>query len=91
MEGGELLILTWEDGSTTRLTARRLRAGCSCAECRDPSGARATQEVLAGEEEIRIADVQMVGAYALNFTFQPDGHHTGIFSFELLRRLGERE
>ncbi|MBT8250350.1 MAG: DUF971 domain-containing protein, partial [Acidimicrobiia bacterium] len=29
----------------------------------------------------------LVGAYAINFGFAPDGHHTGIYSFDSLRAL----
>jgi DUF971 family protein len=37
----------------------------------------------------QITDISFVGAYAINLTFSPDGHGTGIFSYPLLRELGE--
>lgn len=86
VEEGERLVLTWENGSRTVLGARQLRAACHCASCRTESGRRATEAVLQGE--VKIADARLVGAYALGLTFEPDGHRTGIFSFELLRELG---
>jgi DUF971 family protein len=87
IEDGERVVLAWEDGATTVLTARRLREACACATCREPSGEAATRAVLAGGSPIRIADAQLVGAYALNFSFEPDGHHTGIYPFDVLRTL----
>jgi DUF971 family protein len=38
---------------------------------------------------VQILDTVLVGAYALNFTFAPDHHHTGIYPFDRLRLLGE--
>ena len=35
---------------------------------------------------IAFASLEMVGRYALNFSFS-DGHSTGIFSFEMLWKL----
>jgi DUF971 family protein len=89
VRGGEEVVLTWGDGTTTTLGARRLRAGCPCASCREPAGRQATATVLSGDEPIRIADAQLVGSYAMAFAFAPDGHETGIFSYDLLRALGE--
>ncbi len=37
-----------------------------------------------------MVDLREVGRYALQPIWQ-DGHDTGIYSFDLLRRLGERE
>ncbi len=39
--------------------------------------------------DTHIQDVQLVGSYAINLTFSPDGHATGIFSYPLLREIGE--
>jgi DUF971 family protein len=40
-------------------------------------------------DELTIADISIVGRYALNFRWS-DGHETGIYSFRYLRELGER-
>ena len=37
---------------------------------------------------VTIESMQPMGAYAYNIVFS-DGHNTGIFTFELLLRLGE--
>lgn len=89
VRGGEEVSLSWPDGTESVVSARTLRGGCRCATCRDPSGMAATAAVLDGDSPIRIAETELVGSYAVSFVFEPDGHGTGIFSFELLRMLGE--
>ncbi|MFQ5947316.1 MAG: DUF971 domain-containing protein [Acidimicrobiia bacterium] len=89
VQRGEKVIITWEDGTGSEFTARELRAGCECAGCRDPKGAEATARALADIRGVRIADARLVGDYAVNFTFEPDGHSTGIFSYDMLRAMGE--
>ncbi len=79
--------ITWTDGTTSTLSASQLRAACQCAECREESGRRATERVLAGAEPVTITDTKLVGGYAINFIFGPDLHSTGIFPFPALRRL----
>lgn len=79
---GAALVLTWPDGSVTSVPAAELREACECATCQasDPSHGVAS--------EVRIIDTSVVGAYALNFTFAPDHHSTGIYPFDRLRTLG---
>ncbi len=88
VEGGERVALTWPDGAHQELTARVLRAACPCATCRDPAGAERAKLTLGGPVPVTITDAKLVGDYAINFVFAPDGHHTGIFSFDYLRTLG---
>ncbi len=83
------VVITWSGGDTTVLAASRLRAGCPCASCREPAGIRSTAAVLAGDRPVEIAEARLVGSYAVSFVFDPDHHDTGIFPFEMLRRLGE--
>ena len=87
VEEGERVVLTWEDGTTTELTAPELRAACQCAACREPSGEAQTAAVLGGPLPVRIDEAKLVGGYAINFVFTPDGHGTGIYPFEVLRAL----
>lgn len=86
VEDGDAVVIEWEDGGVSNLTARDLRAACSCATCREPAGQEATKRVLAGE--VGISAAHLVGGYAVSFTFSPDGHGTGIFPYDVLRSLG---
>jgi ATP-binding protein involved in chromosome partitioning len=88
VRGGAEVVLTWEDGTVTVVTARELRAACPCAFCRDPGGMREVERILESDRPVRIAAARAVGNYALGFTFDPDGHETGIFPFTLVRDLG---
>lgn len=83
------VTITWDDGTGSTFTAAQLRAACQCAECREPAGLKRTQAVLAGSEPVTITDAKIVGSYAINFVFGPDGHSTGIFPFPALHALAE--
>ena len=50
---------------------------------------RRTTEILAGAVPVTIAETKLVGSYALNFVFAPEGHGTGIYPFTGLRSLSE--
>lgn len=80
--------ITWEDGTRTTYTGEQLRWACPCAECRGEAGApgRLSRTKTLGDDELRIADVTLVGQYALQIAFA-SGHNTGLYSFSLLRRL----
>ncbi len=87
IKGGKILSLTWGDGSTQDISASELRSACMCATCREATGARATAAVLEHPAQIEITGATLVGAYAINFGFAPDNHHTGIYSFDSLRAM----
>jgi len=89
IDEGTRVALTWADGAVTQLTAERLRAACQCASCREPAGIEQTAAILEGPTPVTITDAKLVGGYALNFVFGPDGHGTGIYSFPTLRSLGD--
>jgi DUF971 family protein len=90
VSGGSEVAITWEGGTTTTHAASQLRAACQCAECREPSGQERTEAVLAGPDPVTITGATIVGNYAINFVFGPDGHGTGIFPFPALHALADR-
>jgi DUF971 family protein len=83
---GNVLVLTWPDGAVTTVAAPALRAACECATCLRPEGDAGW---IGDAATVRIVNASLVGAYAINFTFAPDDHHTGIYPFDRLRALGE--
>lgn len=83
---GANVVLSWPDG-TVSLEARVLRAACVCADCRSERGTILKESVLAGSEPITVRGAELRGAYAIAFTFGPDGHSTGIFTWDLLHEL----
>ncbi len=88
--GSELAIL-WHDGSESYLPLEFLRRACPCAACGgepDVLGNVDRPQVKYGAESFQLQGWGLVGGYAL----QPrwvDGHRTGIYSYQYLRRLAE--
>ncbi len=81
------VTLEWEDGESTRLDLEPLRQRCPCAACR--TRRESGQEVWpspSSPRPLRIVDAEVVGGWGLGITWN-DGHRTGIYSWELLRRL----
>ena len=83
------LRVTWADGRVCNYDSLTLRRACPCAQCVDEWTGERTLKPEAVSQEIEINDVTIVGRYALNFVWS-DGHQTGIYSFEYLRKLCER-
>ena len=84
---GRILVLHWRDGHRSELPLPTLRSHCPCATC---AGAgrekKSALRVVSATPPADVDLIQAVGRYALQF-FWRDGHATGIYSFDLLRRL----
>ncbi|WP_331714043.1 DUF971 domain-containing protein [Nitrospira japonica] len=81
-----VLGIEWNDGHRGVYPVRYLRQQCPCAACVDEwTGER---RLKADEVPllIMLQDIESVGRYALQFKWS-DGHDTGIYSYQLLRRL----
>ncbi len=88
---GTELAIKWSDGTESFIPLETLRKACPCAGCqgeRDVLGQlhRAPAPPLV-PASFQIVSIQPVGSYGLQ-PFWADGHHTGIYTFEYLRRLG---
>ena len=83
VRSGVDLIVSWPDGRTDEFPATVLRDACACAGCRNAPPPPADPDTC------RITSIGFVGAYAVNMVFGPDAHGTGIYSFSMLRELGE--
>ncbi|HEV7798716.1 MAG TPA: DUF971 domain-containing protein [Pyrinomonadaceae bacterium] len=88
-EGDSGLLITWADDCVCRYTAAELRRACPCAQCVNEWTGQRVLKPEAVSDELTMADINIVGRYALNFRWS-DGHETGIYSFRYLRELGER-
>ena len=85
---GREVVLAWADGKVQTISAADLRASCLCATCREEAGAARIAQLMENPDQIRIAGAALVGAYAINFGFQPDDHSSGIFAYDTLRAMG---
>jgi DUF971 family protein len=88
-EGDAGLRITWADGQTSHYTASALRRACPCAQCVNEWTGQRVLKPESVSDALRIDDIAIVGRYALNFRWS-DSHETGIYSFRLLRELGEK-
>jgi ATP-binding protein involved in chromosome partitioning len=81
-------IITWDDGTVMRYPNRYLRSMCPCAQCVNEVTGERMIDLGSIDPMVRIVGVAPVGRYALHFQWS-DGHGTGLYSFETLRKLGE--
>lgn len=80
-----VLELTFDDGANFRLPSEYLRVYTPSAEA---VGHGPGQEILQiGKENVEITAIRPVGNYAIALTFS-DGHDSGIYSWDLLYKLG---
>jgi DUF971 family protein len=78
--------ITWSDGHFSSYPSWYLRENCPCATCVEEfTGRRLLQRGSIPSSLERVA-VETVGNYALSFRWS-DGHSTGIYTFQHLRRL----
>jgi prepilin-type processing-associated H-X9-DG protein len=85
-EGRDRIVVTWADGHVSDLTNHLLRSKCQCASCVDEWTRKPLLDPSKIPADIYANEIQVVGTYAIQ-PFWSDGHHTGIFSFKLLRGL----
>ena len=90
--------IDWKDGHRSQWTFAWLREACPCATCheaRDVDGRKPgipkpqpTTLLPIFKPAMRPLEVNAVGKYAIRFKWN-DGHESGIYSWEYLRRLPE--
>ncbi|MFQ5468882.1 MAG: gamma-butyrobetaine hydroxylase-like domain-containing protein [Gammaproteobacteria bacterium] len=79
------LEIVFDDGTCFQLPCEFLRVYSPSAEVR---GHGPGQEVLqTGKEHVNISNIEPVGSYAIRLCFD-DGHDTGLYSWDLLYKLG---
>lgn len=83
---GSRLRIAWRDGHVSDYEPRDLRLRCPCAGCMDEMTGERTLDPGRVPERVHPTEIRYVGRYALQF-FWSDGHSTGIYPFEYLRRL----
>ncbi|MDP6763027.1 MAG: DUF971 domain-containing protein [Planctomycetota bacterium] len=77
--------IEWSDGHVTTYLPSQLRGLCPCAGCvNEVTGVR-THDPAGVPEDLTQTNLRLVGHYALTLRFS-DGHDTGIFPFDALRR-----
>jgi DUF971 family protein len=89
--GGELAI-KWEDGSESFASLEKLRRYCPCAGCKGEvdimGNIYKNPERPLSAEAFRLVRMVNVGTYAVQPVWA-DGHATGIYSFDYLKRVAD--
>jgi len=88
---GNEIALKWSDGREDFLNTEHLRAASPSAENQGEPDLFGNRRGGTSQTEfpgVTINDWDFIGNYAIRFHFS-DGHNTGLFSYELLRQLGE--
>jgi DUF971 family protein len=86
---GNELAIRWNDGAESYFNLQFLRRACPCAACGgepDVLGNVLRPDVAYSDDSFELAGLDVVGGYALQPRWR-DGHNTGIYSFQYLRRL----
>jgi DUF971 family protein len=87
-QASRVLEVAFDDGACFRIPFELMRVYSPSAEVQ---GHGPGQEVLqTGKREVGIEDIQAVGHYAVQPRFT-DGHESGIFSWDLLYKLGREQ
>ncbi len=89
---GNELAIKWDDGSESYLPLDKLRRACPCAGCkgeRDVLGnVYRNPDLPLSPQAFELVRVVSVGGYAVQ-PLWADGHYSGIYSFDYLRRVAE--
>ena len=85
-ENDSEISIIWSDGAKTVYNAAQLRKACPCASCINEWTGEKILDDKKIADDLTFNNIAIVGRYALNFNFS-DGHDTGIYTFQLLRKL----
>lgn len=89
---GREMALKWDDGAEQFVALETLRRFCPCAACMGEKDIFGTTyrppERPYGPGAFELAGLHPVGGYAVQPAWR-DGHNTGIYSWEWLRRVAD--
>lgn len=81
------LQIIWDDNSVSEIDLKKLRINCPCAYCSKEREEQSKSYIpLFFDNQLEISEINLVGSYALGLKWK-DGHNTGIFEFNQLRKL----
>ena len=87
-QGEQVLELVWDDASTERLPYHLVRSLCPCASCRDEWTGERILDPSTIRPDLKLEAMEPIGNYAVRLVWN-DGHSSGLYSWENLRRLGD--
>ena len=84
----KILEIDFDDGAKFRLPAELLRVESPSAEVQ--GHAPDQKKIVAGRRHVGIMEIEPVGNYAVRIKFD-DMHDTGIYSWQYLHELGQKQ
>ncbi len=87
-QGDQILELAWNDGRLDRLPYRYIRGECPCAHCRDEWTGDRILDPATVALDLKLGGMEPIGNYAVRLAWS-DGHSSGLYTWEALRRLAE--
>ncbi len=85
-----MLKVAWSDGRDSVVAYKELRFQCPCAVCVDENTGVRKIKKESIKEDIQPVRINTIGNYALSIQWS-DGHNTGIYAFDMLRKLLVKE
>ena len=90
---GSELAIKWADGSESFVSLEKLRRACPCAGCKGEMDVMGNlykgPDIPLKPESFVLRRLVQVGTYAVQPTWG-DGHDSGIYSFDYLRRVADQ-
>ncbi len=86
----QTLVIRWDDDLKHSYPVRKLRQECRCAICVDEISGQRRLDPESIPQDIKPIKIRGVGRYAIHISWT-DGHDSGIYSFKMLRQLGESQ
>jgi DUF971 family protein len=87
---GEELAIKWDDGSESFIALEKLRRHCPCAGCKGEVDVMGNiykgPDTPLSPRAFQLVRITSVGGYALQPVWA-DGHSTGLYTFDYLRRV----
>ena len=78
--------IRWQDGHESIYPSRELRLACPCAGCIDEVTGQLRVIATSIPQNVRPLKIELIGRYAISIQWS-DGHNTGIYAFDRLRKL----
>ena len=84
------LHVQWPDGTESDVPGFVLRASCECAQCVNELTGAPILDAASIPPDIEIQEMEPLGNYALSIVWS-DGHSSGIYSWDLIRRIAQEQ
>ena len=81
-----VLGIVWNDNKVSEYPVKLLRENCPCAHCVDEWTREKKITPGSISDSVKPVHIKAVGRYAIQI-FWDDGHSTGIYSFDFLRKI----